>query len=62
MVADSKHKKNQKSKIENRKLHISRFLVSVLLLAGCARQQQYEAAVEPLCVTGFGKNRGDEGG
>jgi hypothetical protein len=27
----------------------------VLLLAGCARQQQYEAASEPLCVTGLEK-------
>lgn len=55
MVTDSRHKKNQKSKIENRKLHISRFLVIVLLLAGCARQQQYKMAVEPLCVTGLEK-------
>jgi len=27
----------------------------VLLLAGCAKQQQYKAATEPLCVTGLGK-------
>ncbi|MCX5638289.1 MAG: hypothetical protein NTX52_11450 [Planctomycetota bacterium] len=27
----------------------------VLLLAGCAKQQQYEVATEPLCVTGLGK-------
>ena len=55
MATDSRHKKNQKSKIENRKLHISRFLVLVLLLAGCASQQPPEVAVEPLCVTGLEK-------
>jgi len=47
---------NSKFKIQNLVLVFSLWsLVFGLLLSGCARQQQYEVATEPFCVTGLEK-------
>jgi len=48
--------RNSKFEIRNLVLVFSLWsLVCGLLLSGCARQQQYEVATEPLCVTGLEK-------
>jgi hypothetical protein len=58
MIIDARHKiqRLHQFRISDFGFRIFRWpLVCVLLLAGCAKQQQYETAAEPLCVTGLEK-------